>query len=75
MIESVLDYRRKLASLSPQNKRVWDLAHTMMNEMMRSENASIQYCDRAASRHHDASRKAEDELLDLLAASPVEEKQ
>lgn len=53
--QTVIDYRRKLASLTPENKRIWDLAHKMMNEMMHSENASIQYCDKAAARHHDAN--------------------
>lgn len=67
MNEIVLEYRRKLASLSPHNKRIWDLAHTMLNEMMHSENADLQHCYKSSTRHHDASRKAEDELLELLA--------
>lgn len=67
MREAILEYRRKVDSLSPRDKRVWELAHRMMNEMMLSENADIQRCYKSSTRHHDASRKAQDELLDLLS--------
>jgi hypothetical protein len=67
MINAVMEYRAKLASLTPHNKQIWDLAHKMMNEMMHSENADLQNCFKASTRHHDASRKAEMDLLELLA--------
>jgi hypothetical protein len=67
MHEIVMEYRRKLASLTQQNKRIWDLAHTMLHEMMRSENADIQGNYVSCRRHGDASRAAENELLELLA--------
>ena len=67
----VLEYRRKINSLSPESKRIWDLANRMMNEMMRSENADLQHCYSSSRRHGDASRKAQDELLEILSAPGV----
>lgn len=67
MHEAVMEYRRKLDSLTPQNKRIWDLAHTMMNEMVRSEEAGMRDKWNSCQRHGNASREAENELLELLA--------
>lgn len=65
--EKVLEYRRKVDGLSPRNKRIWELAHTMMNEMTRSEEAGARDQWRICERHHTASKAAEDELLELLS--------
>lgn len=67
MSDIVMEYRAKLASLTPHNKQIWDLAHRMMHEVEHAENMETQGLPRAAQKHHDASRKAEDDLLDLLA--------
>jgi hypothetical protein len=62
----VMEYRNKVASLSPRNKRIWELVHTMLNEALRSENAALQDCYKSSARHNEASKAAEDELLRLL---------
>jgi hypothetical protein len=73
MNEVILEYRRKLDSLTPEKKRIWELAHTMMNEMVRSEDAGGRDQWKICERHHKASKAAEDELLELLAApSPAQ---
>lgn len=69
-LKSVFAWRAKVASLGPREKRIWELAHTMLNEMMSSENADIQGCYKSSARHHDASKKAEEELLELLNPAP-----
>jgi hypothetical protein len=69
MNEAVIDYRRKLASLAGRDKTIWELANRMMNEAISSEQAAIQDCWKSAERHNVASRKAQDELLDLLAGA------
>jgi hypothetical protein len=73
MNEVILEYRRKLDSLTPEKKRIWELVHTMMNEMVRSENAAALDQWKSCQRHHEASKAAEDQLLELLAApSPAQ---
>ena len=63
----VLDYRRKVASLTGDKKRIWELANTMVNETAALESCETQGLTRTADKHSDAARKAKDELLDLLA--------
>lgn len=73
MSEPAIEYRRKLDSLNPRNKRIWDLAHAMMNAMVRSEAAGDRSHWKSCENYHIQSRKAEDELLELLTAEPVAE--
>ena len=65
----VLSWRNKVASLSVRDERIWNLAHRMMNEMIMSENADIQGCYKSSARHRDASKKAEEELLNVLCGA------
>lgn len=71
--EIVLEYRRKVDSLTGRDKRIWELAHRMMNEAISSENAAMQDCWKSSERHNSASKAAQDELLELLSGPQKEE--
>lgn len=70
----VMEYRRKLESLTPHNKRIWELAHSMMRAMLRSEDAAARDHWKSCEKYYDESKKAESELLELLTGAPPAER-
>lgn len=66
-----LDWRKRFEAMAPRDRNIWNLAHKAVNEMGFACQMAEQGAVNSQCKREEASRKAMDELFELLA-TPVE---